>query len=136
MAHQQVSGLTTAIGLFGTACLGLAAGAVIGLERSYKNRPAYCLALRYRHKLALDQVLRYCKDKRPGITDLQVTGTSDPDATVYDAVVSLRARGHVDFDALLSQIRGIPGILEAEERPRNKAKPASAPPKARSQNIC
>ena len=27
VSHQQVSGLTTAIGLFGTACLGLAAGA-------------------------------------------------------------------------------------------------------------
>lgn len=87
------------------------------MGKRIKYRPAYCLALRYRHKLALDQVLRYCKDKHLGITDLQITGTSDPDATVYDAVASLRARGRVDFGALLAHIRGISEILEAEERP-------------------
>ncbi|MBQ9719181.1 MAG: hypothetical protein IJV64_00630, partial [Oscillospiraceae bacterium] len=68
-----------------------------------------------RHKLALDQVLRYCKDKRLSITDLQVTGSGDSDAPVYNAVISLRARGRLDMERLLEHIRSVPEILNVEE---------------------
>ena len=64
--------------------------------------------------LALDQVLRHCKDRRMAITDLQITGSGERDAAEYTAVLSLRQMGDADQNALLSHIRGTPEILEAE----------------------
>lgn len=161
-AHQQVSGLTTAIGLFASACLGIAAGTIIvthqhsikglttaaglwasgiiglaigagyyeggliatvlilitevffsHLSSNIKSMPEFDLTLRYEHKMALDQVMRYCKDKRLAITDLRVNRGGDNQALVYTAVVTLRPRKAVDRDTLLEHIRGIPEILEA-----------------------
>ena len=130
---NTIKGLTTAAGLWASGIIGVALGGgyyeggiaatvlilltescFTGLSKRIPYTPEFCLTLRYRHKLALDQVLRYCKDKHLGITDLQVT-SHDADAG-YDAVISLRARGKLDMERLLEHIRGIPEILDVEER--------------------
>lgn len=101
-------------GVAATALILLTESCFTGLSKRILCTPEFRLTLRYRHKLALDQVLRYCKDKHLGITDLQVT-SHDADAG-YDAVISLRARGKLDMERLLEHIRGIPEILDVEER--------------------
>lgn len=101
-------------GIAATVLILLTESCFTGLSKRIPYTPEFCLTLRYCHKLALDQVLRYCKDKHLGITDLQVT-SHDADAG-YDAVISLRARGKLDMERLLEHIRGIPEILDVEER--------------------
>ena len=132
---NTIKGLTTAAGLWASGIIGVALGSgyyeggiaatvlilltescFAGISKRIPYTPEFRLALRYRHKLALDQVLRYCKDKRLAITDLQVTGSADADVPVYDAVISLRARGRLDVDRLLAHIRGVPEILDVQER--------------------
>lgn len=132
---NTIKGLTTAAGLWASGIIGVALGSgyyeggvaatalilltescFTGLSKRIPYTPEFRLALRYRHKLALDQVLRYCKDKRLAITDLQVTGSADADAPVYDAVVSLRARGRLDVERLLAHIRSVPEILDVQEQ--------------------
>ncbi|MBQ9648285.1 MAG: MgtC/SapB family protein [Oscillospiraceae bacterium] len=131
---QTIKGLTTAAGLWASGIIGVALGSgyyeggiaatvlilltescFTSLSKRIPYTPEFRLALRYRHKLALDQVLRYCKDKRLSITDLQVTGSGDSDAPVYNAVISLRARGRLDMERLLEHIRSVPEILNVEE---------------------
>lgn len=86
------------------------------LGKRIRTNPEYCVALRYRDKLSLDQVMRYCKDRRYSITDLQVTSAGETQETVYDAVISLRRRGGTDIAPLLEHIRGIPGISDVKEQ--------------------
>lgn len=128
---QTIKGLTTAAGLWASGIIGVALGAgyyegglaaavlilltetcFSGLSKHIKYKPELRLALRYRNKLALDQVLRYCKDKHLSITDLHVTGSGASDAPAYDAVISLRARGRLDEAELIAHIRAIPEIQD------------------------
>ena len=130
---QSIRGLTTAAGLWASGIIGLAIGAgfyegaliatvlilftelcFAGVGKRIRYIPEFRIILRYRHKLALDQVLRHCKDRRMAITDLQITGSGERDAAEYTAVLSLRQMGDADQNALLSHIRGTPEILEAE----------------------
>ena len=129
---HSIKGLTTAAGLWASGIIGVALGAgyyeggiaaavlilltesaFSGLSKHIKYRPAFRLKLCYRNKLSLDQVLRYCKDKHLAITDLHVTSDSSADTPSYDAVISLRARGRFDEDALLSHIRSTAEIEDA-----------------------
>lgn len=106
-----IKGLTTAAGLWASGIIGVALGAgyyeggiaatvlilltescFSGLSKHIKCSPEFQLKLRYRNKLALDHVLRHCKDRRLSITDLHVIGDGSMDTPCYDAVISLRAR--------------------------------------------
>lgn len=134
----SIKGLTTAAGLWASGIIGVALGAgyyeggivaavlilltesaFSGLSKHIKYRPEFRLKLRYRNKLALDQMLRYCKDKHLAITDLHVTGNGTSDALSYDAVIPLRARGKFDENELLSHICAITEI-EGVQLERNE----------------
>ena len=129
----KIKGLTTAAGLWASGIVGLALGAGFyegglvatvlilvteicfpSLSERIPHNPAFELSLRYKHKMALDQVLRYCKDRRLSITDLRVTSNEADQGSAYAASISLRARRPVDRMTLLTHIRSIPEILEAE----------------------
>ena len=131
--RHTIKGLTTAAGLWASGIIGLALGAgyyegglaatalVLITEivfprvsANIPHMPEFKLMLRYRHKLALDRVMRYCKDKRLAITNLRVTSDDGEDGTVYTARIGLRPRRVVDRETLLAHIRDIPEILEAE----------------------
>ena len=129
---KSIKGLTTAAGLWTTGIIGLAIGAgyyeggvlttalvliveTLVAEIGGKIKPAKVLTvlLRYSDKLALDEVMRYCKDKRFAVLGLRVTSRSGGDAG-YAASLTIRSRRKVDEDALIEHIRTIPDILEAE----------------------
>lgn len=133
--NRTIKGLTTAAGLWTSGVIGLCVGAgfyeagiaatlmVLVTESFFsilgqriQHTPEFKIALHYHHKPALDQVLRYCKDKKVAITDLRVVGTNDNEKADYVAVIYLRPRTKVNRDLLLSHIRGVPGVYDVEER--------------------
>lgn len=130
---KTIKGLTTAAGLWATGIIGLSIGAgyyegaivatvlVLVAETIFsrlgakiRHTPEFCIAVRYRHRAALDQVMRHCKDKRLAISNLQVTAASDEQAP-YKAVLYLRPRQTLDVDRLLGDVRNTEGIYSAEQ---------------------
>ena len=130
---KTIKGLTTAAGLWATGIIGLAIGAgfyegaiiatlFVLLTETYfsrisqriKRAPVYHIQLLYEEKSALDQVLRYSKDHRFAISNLQVTGTSDIDAAYYTAYISLRSRQAFELEPLLQYFETIPGVLSVD----------------------
>ena len=131
--EKSIKGLTTAAGLWATGIIGLAIGgghnegAVIAtvmvlitqtlaphLEQSIKYSPDFSICVFYRLKPSLDDVLRYCKDEKFIIRNLQVTSDSG-DTPTYSAVVTLRPRRSVDRERFFEHIRDMEGILELNE---------------------
>ena len=132
--NQTIKGLTTAAGLWASGIIGLAIGAgyyegavaatilvliteifFSKLSKNIKHTPEFKLTLRYENKLALDQVLRYCKNRRLTITNLQVVAVNDEISSGYSAVISLRPRQTVDRQALETHIRSIPEVFAVDE---------------------
>ena len=131
--EPAIRGLNTAAGVWATGIIGLAIGAgfyegalvgtalILLTEIAFARigrRPAglgsFRLILHYRHKLALDQVLRHCKDLKLAITDLKVSGTEVDGQSVYSAAVALRPRKSVDKPALLRYVTKNREIIRAE----------------------
>lgn len=129
-----VKGLTTAAGLWVSGIIGLAIGGgfyeggiaatimvlitenfFYRVTQNLKRPPVFSLRIQYHHKPALDQVMRYCKDKRIAILQLQVTSSGDATQAVYDARVTLRPRRQFNHGELLSHLREIPGIVSVNE---------------------
>lgn len=132
--NRTVKGLTTAAGLWACGVIGLALGAgfyeggivatalilftetIIAQAATHiKTTPEFRITLHYRHKPALDQVMRYCKDQRVAITDLRVISRSDNEHPNYVAVLSLRPSRRLNRDMLLAHIRNVHGVQEVEE---------------------
>ena len=134
--NQTIKGLTTASGLWASGIIGLAVGAgfyegaiittiLILLTETYfsvfvqriTKTPEFMIVLHYHHKPALDQALRYCKDKRLLITNLQVTGENEGDNPVYSAVITLKPRQNqkIKYEEITSHIKEIPGVFGVEE---------------------
>lgn len=132
--NRTVKGLTTAAGLWTSGIIGLALGAgfyeggllatmlVLVTETLFSHlgklirpTPEFIITLRYRHKPALDQVMRYCKDEKVAITNLRVISEGDINKPVYTAALSLRPNFRVNRDLLLTHIRGVHGVLDVEE---------------------
>ncbi len=130
---HAIRGLNTAAGLWATGITGLALGmgfyegglaaaALILLTETVFYRMGkrvagtsdFQMVVRFHSKLALDVVMRYCKDQKLAITDLHVTGSGDAGDAVYYAVLSLHPRRSVNREAVLEHVREIGGILEAE----------------------
>ena len=126
---NKITGLTTAAGLWASAIIGLALGGgfyegailttvlilivqtvIARLETRIPFNPDFRIVLDYRLKPALDQVLRYCKNQKFVIRNLQVTSTSEEGAP-YTAVITLRPRKAFDRVAFEAGIRRIEGVL-------------------------
>lgn len=132
--NYKVKGLTTAAGLWTTGIIGLSIGAgfyegavaavvlvlitetlFAVLAKKIKYTPEFKIALRYYHKPAVDQVLRYCKDKRLMITNLQVVSNSDTEPKVYLAVITLHPRHTINTELLTEHIKSIHGVFSVED---------------------
>ena len=130
---QTVKGLTTAAGLWAAGIAGLAIGAgfyeggilasglILLVEVCFANtgsrirrEPSIQILLTYDHTVALDKVLRYCKDLRMTITNLQVTSINGSEEVSYSAQLTLRPNKNVNHDMLLTRIHSITGIVSAE----------------------
>ena len=131
--NRKVKGLTTASGLWASGIIGLAVGAgfyegaLIAvilvliteiffsmLAKRIKYSPEFKIALRYHHKPALDQALRYLKDKKLLITNLQVVSNNETIPAVYLAVITLHPRKVVDTQVLMTHIKSIHGVFDVE----------------------
>ena len=132
--NRTVKGLTTAAGLWASGIIGMAIGtgfyeggivatALVLLTETLfsvlggriKRTPEFEIRLHYRHKPALDQVMRYCKDHKVSITNLSVVSGGDADNPEYAASLSLRPRFTVNRDLLLTHIAAIHGVIDVEE---------------------
>ena len=133
--RKSIKGLTTAAGLWTCGIIGLAIGAgfyeggllatagvlvaeIFGTDVGSKIRrkPEFHMSLRYQDKTALDQMLRFCKDNRFSIHNLQVRGTyDDDDRLFYTAVIDLRSRKFSTLDRLLDYARTLDGVLAVGE---------------------
>ena len=131
--RKTIKGLTTAAGLWAAGIIGLAIGGgyyeggiiatvlvlltntvISSLEQRMTYSPEIRISVRYHLKTALDQVLRYCKDKKFIIHNLQVTGDT-AEQTTYTAVITLRPRKKVPPAEFKEHIREIDGVLELEQ---------------------
>ena len=131
--NKKIKGLTTAAGLWATGIIGLAIGSgfyegglfatvcVLCVEifctdigSKLRRKAEYHIRLCYQEKAALDRVLRYCKDNRFAISNLQVTGTNDQEQPVYSALISLRSRKFTTIEVLMEHISKSSGVLSAE----------------------
>ena len=85
--------------------------------------------MEYNRKGALDQVMRYCKDRHLAITGLQIIKETPPqedmsaaivqqsepaDPGAYSAALRLRPNSNLDYENLLEHIRDFPGVISAE----------------------
>ena len=132
---RAIKGLTTAAGLWTTGIIGLAIGAgfyegaiiatiLILLAETWfakigmriQHLEHLLIRVTYYHKISLDQVMRYCKDHRLTITNLQITGTSEAanGSTLYHAVITMRTIRSITLQELLSHIKTIEGIYAVE----------------------
>lgn len=130
--NKRIKGLTTAAGLWVCGIIGLAVGAgfyegafiatvlvlvaetlfsTLGAKISHNE--AFSINLVYTDKTALNHVMRYCKNNRMIISNLEVKGNSSSDRSVYSVVIQVRTRKKIDHDVFISYIRGINGIAEA-----------------------
>ena len=126
---MSIKGLTTAAGLWTTGIIGIAIGSgfyeggilgtilVLGTEASLtrfgiriRHTPEAVFELFYREKTALDNVLRFCKDKHMMIKNLRIHSI-EASEMLYCAEIDLRLSG--DVNVFLAQLRTMPGILSA-----------------------
>ena len=132
---SSVRGLTTSAGLWASGIIGLAVGAgffegaflaavlilltetvLSGLVRRIRRDPEFRLELLLGEKEALEEALRYCKDRRLNILELQVRSEKrEDDLFRYRAGITLRPRFKAQKEKLLTSIRAIPGVLELTE---------------------
>ena len=131
---RSVKGLTTAAGLWATGIAGLAIGAgfyegglyatililitetlFFSFSKNIRRSPEFDIVVHYHQKASLDEVMRYCKDHRLSIANLRVKGESDGENAAYTAHITLRQRTNTNRDLLLSHIRGVDGVISAEE---------------------
>lgn len=130
---SQIKGLTTAAGLWVTGITGLAIGAgfyegaiiavifVLAVEillfnfgRRIKHAPEFHLTIHYTEKAALDSVMRYCKDQRFSINNLQIKVEFDDEEPFYSATISLLSNKFTTADVLLDYARHCDGVLSVD----------------------
>ncbi|MBO4688652.1 MAG: MgtC/SapB family protein [Clostridiales bacterium] len=131
--NHKIKGLTTAAGLWACGVIGIAVGAgfyegailatgfvliaetlfsILG-DRITHNTP-FKMILEYNDKNALNHVMRYCKNNRMVISNLEATGKRDAIMSVYSVALTVRPREKVDFDKILNHIDGIEGVIDVE----------------------
>lgn len=131
--NKKIKGLTTAAGLWTCGIIGLAVGAgfyegaILGtglvllaetlfsyLGAKIAHNEAFKILLEYNDKNALNDVMRYCKDNRMVISNLEATGKRDAVMSVYSVVLTVRPRKKVDHEKIINYINDIPGIIAVE----------------------
>ena len=131
--HRKIKGLTTAAGLWACGVIGLSIGAgffegaIIGtaliliaetlfshLGSKITHNEAFKILLHYNDKNALNYVMRYCKDNRMAISNLEVTGKRDSATPIYSVILTVRPRDKVDKKEVIHYISDIDGIIEAD----------------------
>ena len=130
---RSIKGLTTAAGLWTTGIIGLAIGAgfyegaalctglvfltefMLGeLVKKIRRDVEFAVQLCFTQKNALDQVMRYCKDRNLVIRKLKINSMEDAGTQKYVADIMLHGDGNVKVEELMAHIRAVPGVESAE----------------------
>ena len=132
--RYQIRGLTTAAGLWASACMGLAVGAgyfeaallmlllmvivLVGLNRlddAYVRRPSVVsLFLEYDSSMRFSSILQALRDYGYHVSNLEYFHDTVPEVVQLQLELQL-ADGNRPLGQVLQQIRGIPGVLFAED---------------------
>ena len=133
--HQRVKGLTTAAGLWASAIIGLALGGgfyegallttvLVLVAESFLSRleyrildhvPEINLYMEYTGKPCLEEVLRFLRENKVSLQDMEITRNSDSESHNACAIFSLRFSKGVSVDELLTHVSQIEGVITVQE---------------------
>lgn len=129
-SRKSVIGLTTAAGLWASGIVGLCIGGgfyeggilaafmiicaetrFFGLVPKVRHLDDFTIAVNYVHTEALDRTMRFLKDHRMRIRNLQIEGEGDGQDYVYTAVLTIRPYEKMDDEVLQDSIEKLDGII-------------------------
>ncbi len=134
-SHNQIRGLTTAAGLWATACMGLAVGiglyevaliggvsilAVFALMNEWndymrKNVHTSDVYIELDKKVSLGDFLRNVRELDIELSNVQMEREGAFTGDVVSFIVTVHGRKHCKHDALIRMIRKIEGVAYLEE---------------------
>lgn len=129
-SKKTVVGLTTAAGLWASGIVGLCIGAgfyeggilaafmiilaetrFFGLVSDVNHLSDFTIAVNYVYTEALDRTMRFLKDHRMRIRNLQIEGEGDGESYVYTAILTIRPYEKMEQDDLKDSIEKLDGII-------------------------
>lgn len=133
--RREVKGLTTAAGLWASAIIGLALGGgfyegallttvLVLVAESFLSRleyrildhvPEINLYMEYTGKPCLEDVLRFLRENKVSLQDMEITRNSDSESHNACAIFSLRFSKGVSVDELLTHVSQIEGVITVQE---------------------
>ncbi len=133
--HNRVKGLTTAAGLWASACIGLAigsgyfAGAVIGTfmivvimvflhsfdRRLMANTKVVMLYMEFKKMSAIRRLSAFAKENQIVVDDVEIESPDPTRASKVAAVVTLRLPTKCVHSELIEKIVDVEGIIYVEE---------------------
>ena len=128
-------GLTTAAGLWASAIIGLALGGgfyegallttvLVLVAESFLSRleyrildhvPEINLYMEYTGKPCLEEVLRFLRENKVSLQDMEITRNSDSESHNACAIFSLRFSKGISVDELLTHVSQIEGVITVQE---------------------
>ena len=133
--RREVKGLTTAAGLWASAIIGLALGGgfyegallttvLVLVAESFLSRleyrildhvPEINLYMEYTGKPCLEEVLRFLRENKVSLQDMEITRNSDSESHNACAIFSLRFSKGISVDELLTHVSQIEGVITVQE---------------------
>ena len=133
--QHRVKGLTTAAGLWASALIGLALGGgfyegallttvLVLVAESFLSRleyrildhvPEINLYMEYTGKPCLEEVLRFLRENKVSLQDMEITRNSDSESHNACAIFSLRFSKGISVDELLTHVSQIEGVITVQE---------------------
>ena len=133
--HNRVKGLTTAAGLWSTACIGLAigsgyyAGAIVGTlmiyvvmvilhkldQRITSNAKNMILYVEYDDISAIHRITDFAKEQKIEIKDIELEKQKYKESSRMSAVISLRLLVKGAHAQLVDRIAALEGVIFVEE---------------------
>ncbi len=133
--HNRVKGLTTAAGLWASACIGLAIGsgyyegAILGTfmifiimvllhsfdRRMIANTKTVMLYAECKKMSAIRRIIAYAKENHISVDDVEVETADPAKANMVSAIISLRLHIKASHAQLIEQLESLEGVLSIEE---------------------
>ena len=131
---DTVKGLTTAAGMWTSGIIGLSIGAgfyeggllgtflvlmaetfFFGLLKNVGQLEDFKMVVHFTDTEALDTTMRYLKDLKMRVKNLQIEAEEDEEGMVYSAILSIRPYKKVDMEQVAAHICAIPRVLGAHQ---------------------
>lgn len=134
-SKNQIRGLTTAAGLWASACMGLAIGigfyklAIIGNififliiailnkfdRKVYGKTRVIDAYIEFENSHVLSLIISYCRDKDYDIKNIQVIKNKAVDINKIGAILSVRTKEKIDHSIIIANLSEIDGVCYIEE---------------------